>query len=45
MLPWYMAWNDCAAKDGRIAAPKTWNEWKKIIPVASRNYWTGFLVT
>jgi hypothetical protein len=40
-LVWYQALSSCASRDGRLANPKTWKEWRDIIPNANQNYWTG----
>jgi hypothetical protein len=32
---------ECSSKDGRLANPKTWDEWTKIIPKPSDFFWTG----
>ena len=40
-LTWIASLAECSAKDGRLANPKTWDEWRTIIPKPTENYWTG----
>jgi hypothetical protein len=40
-LSWSAAATDCSNREGRLANPKTWDEWRQLIPDQRQAYWTG----
>ena len=38
---WSTATTECSSNQGRLANPKTWDEWRKIIPQSNQNYCTA----